>query len=117
MKRVRTLTPGENGTKSLLKKYGDKLFCVRYRYDLEKRQCLKTVELVVERRPWINSHKYIPPNKMMLIKIKYGEPDLGRLVRAAGGKWNRVIKLWELPYHQVQALDLENRIVNLSENV
>jgi len=25
--------PGENGTKQLLKEYGDRLVCVRYRYD------------------------------------------------------------------------------------
>ena len=28
-----TLAPGQNGTKRLLKEYGDQLVCVRYRYD------------------------------------------------------------------------------------
>jgi hypothetical protein len=27
-----TLSPGQNGTKQLLKKYGGQLICVRYRY-------------------------------------------------------------------------------------
>ena len=32
--RVKTnLLPGENGTKGLLKQYGEQLVCVRYRYD------------------------------------------------------------------------------------
>ena len=28
-----TLLPGANGTKALLREYGDQLVCARYRYD------------------------------------------------------------------------------------
>ena len=34
-----TLLPGTNGTKSLLKQYGEQLVCVRYRYDKRKQRC------------------------------------------------------------------------------
>jgi len=45
------LRPGQRGTK-LLREYGDRLVCVRYRYDEQNARRLKTVELVVEAVPW-----------------------------------------------------------------
>jgi len=47
-----TLQPGQKGTKKLLAEYGDQLVCVRYRDDKASRRQLKTVELIVEERPW-----------------------------------------------------------------
>jgi len=46
------LKPGQQGTRNLLEKYGEALLCVRFRYDAELRQRLKTVELIVERTEW-----------------------------------------------------------------
>lgn len=46
------LKQGQRGTKELSKKYGDDLLYVRFRYEAESRQRLKTVELVVERTEW-----------------------------------------------------------------
>jgi hypothetical protein len=43
-----TLRPGDKGTKKLVQEFGQKLLCVRYRYDPVKRMRHKTVELVVE---------------------------------------------------------------------
>lgn len=43
------LKQGQRGTKQLSKKYGEDLPYVRFRYDAESRQRLKTVELIVER--------------------------------------------------------------------
>src|SRR5688572_27556965 len=42
-----TLRPGMPGTKKLQARFGDRLVCVRYVYDKERRRRLKTVELVV----------------------------------------------------------------------
>lgn len=50
-----TLAPGENGTKKVVQRYGDRLVAVRYRYDAERRLRLKTVELIEEQTPWIPS--------------------------------------------------------------
>jgi len=44
------LKPGQKGTKALVKKYGDALLCVRYRYDEASRTRIKTVELIVEKK-------------------------------------------------------------------
>lgn len=35
------LNPGQNGTKKLVKEYGEKLVCVRYRYDAERKSATK----------------------------------------------------------------------------
>jgi hypothetical protein len=43
-----TLKPGQKGTKKLLRRYGDKLVCVRYRYDPQNKKRYKTVELIEE---------------------------------------------------------------------
>jgi len=38
-----TLAPGQQGTIKMFEKYGDDLFCVRYRYNKEKGIRIKTV--------------------------------------------------------------------------
>ncbi len=48
MRTVKTLKAGQNGTKELLTRFGPSLLCVRYRYDEDRREHLKTVRLVVE---------------------------------------------------------------------
>src|SRR2546425_3995657 len=51
--RVRLhLKPGQKGTKQLLAQYGDRLICVRYRYDAQRKKRSKTVELLVAERDW-----------------------------------------------------------------
>jgi hypothetical protein len=46
------LKPGQNGTKKLLARFGERLVCVRYRYDEARRQRFTTVELIVAQAPW-----------------------------------------------------------------
>ena len=38
MEIKRTLLPGQAGTRELLRRYGDQLVCVRYRYDKARQQ-------------------------------------------------------------------------------
>ncbi|MBN2093010.1 hypothetical protein JW964_25530 [candidate division KSB1 bacterium] len=47
----RSLNPGDNGTKKLKAEYGSKLVKVRYRYDHDKKIVIKTVELIISRKP------------------------------------------------------------------
>ena len=51
MRTLETLKPGQMGTRELLARYGPSLLCVRYRYDEDTRERLKTVESVVHLRP------------------------------------------------------------------
>ena len=41
------LKPGQRGTKKLAAQYGDRLVCVRYRYDEKLKKRFKTVELIL----------------------------------------------------------------------
>ena len=43
MKTNKKLLPGQPGTKKLLEKYGEKLVCVRYKYDEKRLKRIKTV--------------------------------------------------------------------------
>ncbi len=49
------LKPGQKGTKKLSAQYGDRLVCVRYRYDAQRNKRFKTIELIVEERDWAPS--------------------------------------------------------------
>src|SRR5712691_11889163 len=47
-----TLRPGMSGTKKVLARYGERLVCVRYRYDRATGRRVKTAELIVEDVAW-----------------------------------------------------------------
>jgi len=111
-KLYRKIKAGYRGTKHLVKKYGEKLICVRYVYDPEKNIKMKTVELVEEIENWTPNRQNIPWNKIMHIKVEYGEKYIGQLIRSSGGTWNKSKKYWELNYREVIALGLESRIIN-----
>ncbi len=52
MRTLLHLKPGQKGTKQLFAQYGDRLLCVRYRYDAQRKKRFKTVELIVAERDW-----------------------------------------------------------------
>ena len=53
MKTRVTLRPGDKGTRKLQAQFGDKLICVRYRYDPKAGMRYKTVELIVDAKPYM----------------------------------------------------------------
>lgn len=106
------LMPGQPGTKKWVKEYGDKLMCVRYRYDVKNKKRCKTVELIVETEDWEPNPHRTPGNKIVDVQVRYGEIELGREVRAAGGIWSRDERVWKLPYREVLKLGLRDRIVS-----
>lgn len=109
---VRTkLKPGENSTKALAKGYGDQLLCVRYRYDKTCHKRYKTVELIVDEKDWVPNVTY-PKNKLVDIRIAFGEKELRDQIKNAGAYWNVKKKVWRLPYLQALKMGLEQRIVN-----
>ena len=105
------LKPGQKGTRQLLSQYGDRLVCVRYRYDAQQKKRFKTVELIVAECPWEPPGPCIPADTLVDLRIGFAEVDLRERVKQAGGKWNPHRKVWELRYAQVVALELETRIV------
>ncbi|MEW5756781.1 MAG: hypothetical protein AB1810_10800 [Pseudomonadota bacterium] len=109
-----TLTPGQAGTKHLVKQYGDQLVCVRYRYDKANKRRLKTVELIIDDKPWISSKFAItdpPPSKEVLLRIGYRETDLRHKIKCSGGKWVADQTAWRLSHESATALGLEKRII------
>ncbi|MCG3154414.1 MAG: hypothetical protein DKINENOH_01008 [bacterium] len=115
MRTLRKLLPGQPGTRKILAEYGERLVCVRYRYDRASKRRLKTVELVIAQAPWEPPPAKIASDRIVQLRVKYGEVALGRQVRAAGGKWNREKQFWELPYDKALQLGLSNRIVESSQ--
>jgi hypothetical protein len=45
------------------------------------------------------------------LKVAYGEVEVGKAIKAAGGVWDAQRKVWKLAYKQVVALGLTDRIV------
>ena len=111
MKTRLRLKPGQKGTKKLAAEYGDRLVCVRYRYDSERKKRVKTIELIIEEVDW--SPKDIPvPDMIVGVRVAIGEVELQRSLRKAGARWNREDRVWNLPYTDAVKLGIEDRIVN-----
>lgn len=104
------LKPGQPGTKKLVLKYGDKLVCVRYRYDVAQGKRYKTVELIEEAIVW-------PPapagETLVAVKVKFEEAALRQQVKEAGGQWNATLRRWIVRYDQAVALGLQERVTLL----
>ena len=116
MKVIKTLKPGEQGTRHLLNKYGDRLVCVRYRNGMDGAQRYTTVELVVDSRPVAgNSQPWKAPprdnTRIAKIRVGYHETELRERLRAIGGKWNPEEKCWNLAWEHVEREGLQARIV------
>lgn len=108
----RTVYPGYPGSKKWQKIYGDKLLCVRYKYDDVNKKRITTIELIVDEQDWKPNTTLIPKNKIVQLQINYGEIDLARKVKSMGGKWNKLKKVWEISYGSAQELGLAKRIVD-----
>lgn len=107
-----TLRPGQNGTKKLREKYGERLLAVRYRYDPARGVRLKTVEIIEEVLPWSRAMPYgRDPEDLVFVRIDYAETRLREQVKAVGGIWKPERKLWRVPLSAVYGLGLELRIV------
>lgn len=111
MRFTKKIPPGKPGSKKWVREYGDRLVCVRYRYDSETREKTKTVEILIERQSWTPRTSAPPPNKKVALRIGFNETYLRKLAKCAGGKWDPEGKVWMVPLSEVRALGLENRIV------
>jgi hypothetical protein len=108
-----SLAPGQNGTKKLLARYGERLVCVRYRYDATRKVRHKTVELIVETAPWV-PHRRNPrrePEDLVVVRIGFSETDLRERIKAAGAIWRPRQRKWEVDWKTVRELGLQYRVV------
>jgi hypothetical protein len=84
-----TLRPGQNGTKKLVERYGERLIRVRYLYDPQTQRRLKTVELVVESVPWRPRmrHPRRRDDEIVAVRIAFSESDLRERAKRLGAVW------------------------------
>jgi hypothetical protein len=107
-----TVHPNQRGAKKLRLLYGDRLVCVRYRYDAQRQKRIKTVELIVAEEAWTAPPPPPQKNDVVHIALTVHEVPLRQQVKQRGGRWNPQRGLWELRYDQVLALGLQARIVD-----
>jgi len=107
------LKPGDRGTKKQVQEYGDRLVCVRYRYDVLRQKRYKTVELIVDEVPW-KPTAGVDPDQIVPLRIGFEEKDLQVRVKAAGGRWDSKGVVWRLKYAKVMELGIRDRIVEES---
>lgn len=113
MKTRLTLRPGQKGTKRLLEEHGERLVCVRYRYDSLRNLRVKTVELVVDERPWVYCKPLSPArrNPSVLVAIAPQDLQLRREVRSSGGTWRPEHSAWEMKLREAQRLGVDGLVV------
>lgn len=110
MKTRLILKPGKKGTKRLVEKYGDDLLCVRFRYDAELRQRIKTIELIIERTDWTPPPPKFSSNTIVALQIEAYDIKMREQAKASGGRWNPEKKLWFVKYGQIVGTSLEKHL-------
>lgn len=99
-----TFRPGEKGTRRLLRDWGERLVCVRYRYNAARNMRLKTVEIVVDEAAWKRKS-----DADCGVEVRSWEKELRDAIVAAGGRWNRELGMWILAKGKARRLGLEHR--------
>lgn len=94
-----------------MSKYGDDLRCVRYRYDEATCTRVKTVELIVEKKPWAPPGPRYRNEELVPVRIASAETVLKNQAKAARGTWDAQAKLWLIQYDRIKGTPLEKHIV------
>ena len=110
------LKPGQPGTRKLVKQYGDRLVCVRYRYDALKRRRYTAAEIIVDESDWDPMPSATARRERVAVRIDVREVKLREKVKAAGGRWDPEHRVWHLPMEQVLQLGLGGRVANADAN-
>jgi hypothetical protein len=94
-----------------VEKYGDALVCVRYRYDEKRGVRLKTVEIVVDEKD-DNPLARLRDGDIVPVIVAFGEKELRDRLKAAGGRWDPMEKLWRVAFGSIRGdAELEERIL------
>ena len=116
MEVTTTLEPGDRGTARLLRRYGERLVCVRYRFDPARKKNVTTVELVVDERDAPEGYHPLNPRRpepkqQVLVRVDFYETELRVRVKGANGRWDPERRGWVLPIATVREMGLEDRIM------
>jgi hypothetical protein len=111
MKTHTHLKPGQKGTMRLVEQFGDKLLCVRYRYDEIRRVRMKTVEIIVDERP-CNPNLQHRDKDIVAVMVPFTDKILRERLKIARGRWNPEEKLWRVAFGAIRGdTELVERIV------
>ena len=117
-----TLKPGQRGTKQLVEHFGERLICVRYRYDPKRQKRYKTAEIIVDEKFWLPDCPRLTYDRLepkatapVLVRIAYDEYELRTEVKQRGCKWVRQERLWRMCYRDAEELGLKQRIERFEE--
>lgn len=113
--------PGQKGTRKLVAEYGNKLVCVRYRYDYQKLKKYKTIELIIDEQAWTPPEPHpdeekprmmdVVLNRQVGVRIGINERDLQQKIRMIGGVWSRQDRVWYASEENIRRIGLGERIV------
>ncbi len=107
----KTLRPGQKGTGKFSRDWGERLVCVRYRFDSEGKVRYTTVEIVASLpRPW-TPRRRPRPDALVYLRIDRDDWKAIRKLRDARAWWDKERGLWRLRYDAAERLRLRNRIV------
>jgi hypothetical protein len=109
MKSYCHVKPGQKGSKRLVEQYGDRLLCVRYRYDSLRGVRLKTIEIIVEERPWQPPFRFRDED-VAPVTVAFGETALREKLRKLRAIWDPEAKVWMVRYGKIRGTELEARI-------
>ena len=115
----KTIKPNEAGSKRLVRQYGDKLVAVRYRKGTNPDVIYKTVEIIVDSKPYYPGITHAPAasakcKEIVPLRISFNEVELRAQVKKAGGQWKPTEKRWYLSYKKVCDLKLKHRILGVT---
>ena len=91
--------------KQLLAQYGDRLICVRYRYDAQPK-------LLVAECDWEPPRPRFADDQIVGLRVAFADVAVRDRVKQAGGTWNPERRVWQLRYDRVVELGLNSRIVD-----
>jgi hypothetical protein len=111
MKAYAHLKPGQDGTKRLVAQYGDRLLCVRYRFDATRGVKVKTVELIVDERP-LTAPRF-RDDDLVPVRVGYGETALREQLHTLRARWDGELKLWYVRYGRIKGTPLEERLAEM----
>lgn len=113
---LRKMKPGEPGTKQLLQQYGERLFCVRYRYDAQAHKRIKTIEIVIAESEWQPPGERFAKDEIVWLRIGFVDRAMDQRLCAAGGKWDDRRCVWSIRYDAAVKLgfaeQVERRVVS-----
>jgi len=115
---LRTLQPGDKGTRRFLKEHGDRLVCVRYRKAKDNSALLTTIELIVDKKParlsglHYNAIDAERNRQWVAIRVDYHETALREQIKHRGARWDQMNKFWRMPYREVVAMGLIERVIS-----